>query len=129
MTVEVFLDKARHSLRAANLLFEAEEYEATSNRAYYAMFNAARCALLALGEEQSAFSKTHSGLISEFGAKVANAGHVPGKWGRVLSRESTRRLLADYEGLMIEAKHAKEAIANATEFLAVIAALVETLSK
>lgn len=60
-----FLRKAETALGAADLLLKTGDTEGACNRAYYAMFDAARAALLVRGHRtDEASSKTHRGLIA-----------------------------------------------------------------
>jgi uncharacterized protein len=56
------LDVAREALRAARLLVDAAALRDATSRLYYAVFHAARAALLV----QSLHAKTHSGQITLF---------------------------------------------------------------
>lgn len=124
MSVERFLEKAIDNLHAAALLFDAGSPESVCNRAYYAMYNAARAALMAIGEERAAFSKTHSGLLSNFSLHIAKPSLVDAKWSGILAQEEKRRLLADYESEAIVLDDAKEAIGHTNEFVAAIVSFV-----
>mgnify|MGYP001078741883 CR=1 FL=1 len=56
--------KARRALKSARLVFNDGAPDSACNRAYCAMFNAARAALLAEGRAKEAQGKTHAGLIA-----------------------------------------------------------------
>ena len=56
MTVDVWLERADRSLRTAALVLEDDDPNAACSEAYYAMFHAARAALLAMGEGAAAMS-------------------------------------------------------------------------
>ncbi len=86
------LKKAKEKLHVARRLLAEEEYEDAVSRAYYAMYHAAR-AVLSL--EQS-YPRTHSGLISDFGAKMIRTGKLPKDLGVSLSEAKSLRELADY---------------------------------
>jgi uncharacterized protein (UPF0332 family) len=56
--------KAERACASARLLYEAGDAEGACNRAYYAMFDAARAALLTSGAPVRAdIGKTHGGLF------------------------------------------------------------------
>lgn len=55
ITIEVLLDKSDRALASAQLLFSAGDYEGACNRAYYAMFDAAKAALLHACQHRSKF--------------------------------------------------------------------------
>jgi hypothetical protein len=67
MTKEI-MDKAEKALASASILFDAGDSDGATNRAYYAMFDAAVAALswagVGLAQDQH---KTHGGLIGSFG--------------------------------------------------------------
>jgi len=69
------------------------------NRAYYAMFDAARAALLQTrAPAQMAAAKTHSSLISAFSLHLVKTGRFPLELGKALNRAAEIRLIADYTG-------------------------------
>jgi uncharacterized protein (UPF0332 family) len=67
MTKEI-MDKAEKALASASILFDAGDSDGATNRAYYAMFDAAIAAVswagVGLAQDQH---KTHGGLIGSFG--------------------------------------------------------------
>jgi uncharacterized protein (UPF0332 family) len=118
MTVALWLAKAERSLKTAGLALTDGDSDAACNRAYYAMFNAARAALIAVGQDQLALAKTHSGLVASFAEHLVKTGHISLEQGRALAAESKRRMVGDYQGGGLSEKDANDAIANATHFLA-----------
>jgi uncharacterized protein (UPF0332 family) len=60
---ERHLDRAEEKLRSASILFEHKMFADAISETYYSMFHAAK-ALLAL---RGLFSKTHAGVVSQFG--------------------------------------------------------------
>ena len=67
MTREL-IDKAERALASARLLLADGDTDGATNRAYYAMFDAATAALVWAGAVTvQTLPKTHSGLISAFG--------------------------------------------------------------
>jgi uncharacterized protein (UPF0332 family) len=72
-----FMRKAVSSLGAARLLLENGYTDEACSRAYYAMFDAARAALLVVNAPVEAeVARTHKGLISAFGKHVVKPGLV-----------------------------------------------------
>ena len=69
------LIKAIRALASARLLLDAGDTDGTCNRAYYAMFDAARAALA--GEDTPETTRTHSGLIAAFGLQLVKPGRLP----------------------------------------------------
>ena len=75
MTANELFDKAQVALKSAEILLSAGDFDGCANRAYYAMFDAARAALLntACAEHVLAI-KSHSGLISFFSQRLIKTG-------------------------------------------------------
>jgi uncharacterized protein (UPF0332 family) len=96
MTTEI-MDKAAKALGSARLLLKAGDSDGATNRAYYAMFDAAIAALswAGVGTTQDQ-PKTHSGLIANFGLRLVQTGRLPAELGRSLNRVQELRLTADY---------------------------------
>jgi uncharacterized protein (UPF0332 family) len=126
MTAQVWMEKANRNLKSAELLLTNEDPEAACNRAYYAIFNAARAALWVSGKPERAMAKTHSGMIAAFSEHLVKAGHIDVKHGSNFGSESKRRMLSDYGGGVLSADNAKEAIANATAFLSAVKQWIST---
>ena len=82
MKSSVFMNKAQSALRAARLLLDNGYADDACNRAYYAMFDGARAALLVVGAPvQAEEARTHRGLISAFGQYVVKPGRLPAGFG------------------------------------------------
>jgi len=127
-SAEGFMAQADRALVSAGLLLEAGDTNGACNRAYYAMFDAARAALVAIGAPVSArVAKTHSGLIMAFGLHLVKTGSVDAKIGKLMSRALDTRLTADYDGDSIGGDQANQLIADARVFVATIRALLDTL--
>ncbi|GGF54549.1 HEPN domain-containing protein [Azorhizobium oxalatiphilum] len=111
--------KALEALDVAVLALEREKYDSACNRAYYAMFCAARVALERVGAPPRAVAaKTHVGTILSFTRHVVEAGHVPAEIGRLLSVSQQMRLIADYDAdEMADAEDARKAVEDARLFL------------
>lgn len=120
MKGEPWLERAHRSLKTARLALTDGDTGSAGNRAYYAMFYAARAALLFAGGERLAASKTHSGLISSFGQHLVKSGKLPTGLGRALSVESHRRQVSDYDGGDVSSESAKSSISSAEMFIATI---------
>lgn len=118
--------KASVALNSAQLLLEAGDVDGACNRIYYAMFDAARAALLVTGVPTGASAvRTHSGLINAFGQFIVSAGHVQVEHGRALNRLHELRLIADYRGDSVEALLVRKALSDGQSFLAAIATLIK----
>jgi uncharacterized protein (UPF0332 family) len=125
MTKEL-MSKAATALASARLLLEAKDSDGATNRAYYAMFDAATAALqwagVATGENPQ---KTHSGLIGSFGLNLVQTGRLAAELGRSLNRVHELRLTADYLAEPVPSDKAKWAIEEAQTFVAAIHDLLD----
>ncbi len=111
--------KAARACISARLLLGAGDADGACNRAYYAMFDAAKAVLLEYtGADAAALGKTHSGLITVFGLHLVKPGIVAVELGRALNRAEEVRLIADYKGDSIDALDAEEMVASAEVFVA-----------
>ena len=117
MTPLDLLDKAERALASARLLLEAEDIDGACNRAYYAMFDAARARLLAGGFIDVETIKTHSGLITAFSLHLVKAGAVSINLGKSLNRIADMRLIADYTADEVSRLDAAAAVSQAVIFV------------
>lgn len=118
MTAEELFDKALVALRSADLLLKAGDFDGCCNRAYYAMFDAARAALVADGcTDQVLGIKTHSGLISFFSMRLVKSGRVSVELGKSFNKVEDLRLVADYRGDALEFEQAQWATQQAQRFV------------
>jgi uncharacterized protein (UPF0332 family) len=119
--------KARRALASARLLQQAGDADGACNRAYYAMFDAARAVLSArdAGAEVAA-ARTHSGLIAAFSLRLVKTGTVAAELGRALNRVAELRQAGDYTSLPIPDDKAAWALAQAESFVAAMALLLAT---
>jgi uncharacterized protein (UPF0332 family) len=122
----VLIARARRSAASAQLLFDAGDLNGACNRAYYAMFDAARAALLA-GDEPvySEAIKTHSGLIAAFSLHVIKPGLIPEQYGRSLRQVDQIRLIADYSDEGVDRERGLSAIEQANHFVEAASSYVE----
>jgi uncharacterized protein (UPF0332 family) len=110
--------KATRAAESAALLLNAGDLDGPCNRAYYAMFDAARAALLASAvQTDDQVPRTHGGVISAFSLHLMRSGRVSLELGRALNRAEEIRLIADYKGETVDRKHAAWAVAQATTFV------------
>ncbi|UCG43987.1 MAG: HEPN domain-containing protein [candidate division WOR-3 bacterium] len=87
------VDRARRSLDAASLLFDAGHHGFAASRAYYAMFYVAEAFLA--GKHLS-FSK-HSAVHSAFGEHFSKTGAVPAEFHGYLIKGMETRHAGDYD--------------------------------
>jgi uncharacterized protein (UPF0332 family) len=118
LTPAELLDRARRAVESAELLLRSGDPNGACNRAYYAMFDAARAALIATQPVPAAEAiKTHSGLIAAFSLQLVKTGRVPVELGKSFSKVSDLRLVADYSDEQVSADRATWAIEQAKEFV------------
>ena len=116
--------KAERALASAQLLLDSGDVDGACNRAYYAMFDAARAALLTVqAPVPSEVARTHSGLISAFSLHLVKRGLVAVEHGRSLNKVEDLRLIADYRGDPVTLDNAAWALEQARHFLQAVQAL------
>jgi uncharacterized protein (UPF0332 family) len=102
------MEKASRAVASARLLLDAGDVDGACNRAYYAMFDAARAALIQSGAPVvPEVAKTHSGLTSAFSLHLVKTGRVPTEFGKALNKAAEIRLIADYTGDEVTAQTAQ----------------------
>jgi uncharacterized protein (UPF0332 family) len=112
------MDKAARAVASARLLLDAGDADGACNRAYYAMFDAARAALLRLGAPVGgAEARTHSGLIAAVGLHLVKPGKLPVELGKALNRAAETRRAADYTGDLVSVEDARWVVEQAELFV------------
>lgn len=123
MSPQDLMIKAERAIESATLLHDAGDVDGACNRAYYAMFDAAKAVLLAtVPTIDPTIGKTHSGLISAFGLHMIKTGLMPIEFGRAFNRAHDIRQVADYTGDLIELGDVQWLIQQARHFVQVIKA-------
>lgn len=93
MTPQELMAKADRALTSAKLLLDSGDVDGTRNRSYYAMFDAARAALLSIDAPVPAeVARTHSGLIAAFSLHLVKTGRIAIEHGRSLNKVEDLRL-------------------------------------
>jgi uncharacterized protein (UPF0332 family) len=124
--VNELMAKAERAAESARLLLDAGDLDGACNRAYYAMFDAAKAALFASNTPvQPEEVRTHSGLISAFSLRLVKPGRVPVELGRALNKVEELRLIADYRGDSVDTEKAAWAVEQAKAFVEFMQAVVE----
>ena len=119
LTPVALMVKADRACSSARALLGPGDADGACNRAYYAMYDAARAALLASGAPvRPDIGKTHSGLINAFSDHLIKNGPVSKEMGRLLKRAEEIRLVADYKGDSVEMRDAQEIVVQAETFIA-----------
>ena len=118
MNAKHYFEKARVAAHSAQLLLDAGDADGACNRAYYAMFDAARGALIGSGAVPNVLEiKTHAGLISMFSLHLIKTGLVDIDASKHLNQVQEMRLIADYLGDGIDLARAQVAIGMAKDFI------------
>ncbi len=91
--VEAELVRARETLRAARVLFDAGLFADTVGRAYYAMFHAATALLASVGRT----ARTHDGIRSQLAEHFVRPGLLDPTVARSLAHGASDRQDADYD--------------------------------
>ena len=115
------LAKALQAAESDKLLLRAGDADGACNRAYYAVFDAARAALLATGDD---VGKTHRGVLNAFSERLVKDGAIPKDTGRLLKRAETVRYVADYNDQPVELGDAREIVEQAEAFIAAVQAAI-----
>ena len=119
LAASAWMLKADTACLSAQALLARGDVDGAANRAYYAMFAAARAALLASGVPvKPDVGRTHSGLIGAFGQHLVKNGLVSKDMGRLLNRAHEIRQAADYRGDSVEHVDAEEMVHQAAAFIA-----------
>ena len=118
MNAQSLMTKARIACESARALLERQDSDGACNRAYYAMFDAARAALMATNAEIPLnIGKTHSGVLTAFSQHLVKNGPVPRDIGRLLKQAEELRLVADYSGDSITLDDARALVEKAESFI------------
>ena len=124
LTTTYLMTKAETLCSSARTLLNLGDTDSAINRAYYAMFHAARVALLKTDAPVDPnIVRTHKGLIGAFGQYVVKNNPELSAMGRILSRAQTARIIADYADSSDKPAVAEEIVNQAENFVATIKAL------
>jgi uncharacterized protein (UPF0332 family) len=110
------LEKAHEFLQTAQRCLQEGWYNSAVNRAYYAMFQAARAALATVAIEQPQWS--HGGLHATFATELVRRRKLyPLTCVHALTEAMELRHMADYSDLQISQRQAARAVKAAEELL------------
>lgn len=127
MTPDVLTSKAVTAISSARLLLDHGDVDGACNRAYYAMFDAAKAALMSLAPGgDSALTKTHGGLISAFGLNLVKSWPTADRPGKVPEPRHEVRQIADYTGDEVSAEHSRALVEEAEMFVNCIGTYLRT---
>jgi uncharacterized protein (UPF0332 family) len=120
-TAALPLERGRQELKAAEALLEADFPAQAVSHAFRAGLHAASAALAMLGEVPA----TSSGVISAFGRHVVGENGIDHETGRVLRRLYEDRNDVDYGLVDAPPEEARDALADASRFVAATATWIE----
>ena len=121
LTPAALMGKAEMACASARILLDLGDVDGACNRAYYAMFDAARAALLSSdAPARAGVGKTRSGLVNAFSHHLIKNGPVSKELGRLLKHAETFRYVADYETASVELVDAKQMVELAAVFVATL---------
>jgi len=110
------IQRARSTLRSAQLCLQQEFLDSAVSRAYFAIFQMAVCALERRGVKRTEW--THKGVHSEFVQTFARRRKiVPANFAGALPALMDLRHMADYRQPGVSQRQAKRAIRVAEQFL------------
>lgn len=119
--VKLQMEKANRFLNQARMVSDMQQWDLAANRYYYACFHAVQ----ALFIHNGLASKTHSGMLSQFGLHFIKTGIIEDRLGGFLTRMEQLREKGDYNCLFsISEEDLKNIIAPANELIGVITKLV-----
>ncbi len=111
--VKVLMGRAYDNLSDAELLCREKRYNSVTNRAYYAIFDAAN-AILRL---KDLYANTHPGLSHTFNLNFVRTEQLSPDMNKLLSRSFSLRQTADYDfSRDITPQEAEESIEYAKSF-------------
>ena len=113
---------SEQDLETAQLLLDNKRYRACISRAYYAMYYGTQ----ALLDAKKIASRTHKGMIQQFGQHFVKSGEFSAEMSKKLSEMYDLRQLSDYEAdVVINQEQAEAALAASIEFVGQVKVYLE----
>lgn len=109
--------KSERAIQIARLSLENEDPDSAVNRAYYAMFNISRAAVLKAGVAEGELPRTHRGISEAFRQHAVLTGKIDAELASTLSRAENLRLMADYTATEIDANAAAKLVEQAEKYV------------
>jgi uncharacterized protein (UPF0332 family) len=110
------LEKANEFMQTAQRCLQEGWYNSAVNRAYYAMFQAARTALTAVGVERPQWN--HGALHATFATELVRRRKVyPLSMVHALTEAMERRHMADYSDIHMSQRRAMRTVNAAADFV------------
>ena len=113
--INLALTSAKKRIESSQKLLEIGNFSDSVSRAYYAVLDAARAALMTQGE----MPKSHAGTIMKFNQHFIKTDKIDKKFGPLISKLEKARTEADYQfGVEFTKEEAKGVLETAEEFVA-----------
>ena len=122
MNVYDLMAKAVQAAESARALLIRGDADGACNRAYYAMFDAARAALRVAGHD---VGKTHRGVLNAFNDHLVKGGPMPKEAGRLLKHAEAFRYVADYSDNAVDLADAHKMVEQSESFVMTIRSILE----
>ena len=113
----IFLEKAKENLKAAEVLFDNDLFNASANRAYYASFHAAIASLYDIGIIPIVDHKVVRNKFSDYFFNKRKV--LPSKFNKYLSEMQDKRNNADYR-TGVSKKIARVQLNDSKEFVGIL---------
>ena len=108
------MDRARKSLRAAQILLGYELHEDAVSRAYYAVLHASKAALATV----NIFPTSHQSVRRMFGLHLVKTDRIEREYATILTSEQEDRELSDYDiTISLEKDRASQRVNDAQRFV------------
>ena len=125
MSVTEFLRKADFALEAAKRDLGAGDFDGAANRLYYAMFHAARAALLSNRPTRAGTTPNNNRtIIAQFGRHFCRNGPLPAELGRAINEAQELRIEGDYNATTPDGAEVTSYIATAEQLLAAVKVII-----
>ena len=121
-------EAAREAADDARFLYSADRKTAACNRAYYAMFNAARALLIQSGIKPER-AKTHATVLRLFSLKFVKDGPFDAALGHALREAARVRNQGDYAGSGTDAEALQDIMTSLESFMDVAGRLIRQEDK
>ncbi len=119
-------EKARSLLKDAHTLFDAQSYESSVNRSYYAILTASRALLILRGTD----AQSHEGIKTMLSREFIRTGLLPKEFGETFRSIQARRVDSDYgDYAEIGRDEAADSFKRAEQFLQKVDELLVNLTK
>lgn len=119
-----YWSKAVQARQDAHALMQAGSPDGAANRAYYAMFNAARAALDVRTNLKVEDIRRHSAVLQLFSLHVVKPGLVSAKLSANINEAFQGRAVADYARASVPAEDAQELVTLMDQMLESVSSLL-----